>query len=102
VQIEFEHHFADAKASVWVDGRLVFDQSLRGGDQHRGIFRTVVLNQVSSFPLALGRHLLQVRVVSAAGSYDQTEVLDAELSPGPEHVLHVTCDNRRKMQVAFQ
>src|SRR5258705_2137218 len=44
VQIEFEHHFADAKASVWVDGRLVFDQSLRGGDQHRGIFRTVVLN----------------------------------------------------------
>ena len=102
VQIEFEHHFADAKASVWVDGRLVFDQSLRGGDQHRGIFRTVVLSQVSSFQLALGRHLLQVRVVSPAGSYDQTEVLDAELSPGSEHVLHVICDNRRKMQVAFQ
>jgi serine/threonine protein kinase len=102
MQIEFEHHFAEAKASVWVDGRMVFDQSLHGGDQHHGLFRTVVLNQVSSFQLASGRHLLQVRVVSTGGIYDQTEVIDAELSPGSEHVLRVTCDNRRKMQVAFQ
>jgi hypothetical protein len=102
MQIEFEHHFAEAKASVWVDGRMVFDQSLHGGDQHHGLFRTVVLNQVSSFQLASGRHLLQVRVVSTGGIYDQTEVIDAELSPGSEHVLRVTCDNRRKTQVAFQ
>jgi serine/threonine protein kinase len=102
MQIEFEHHFAEAKASVWVDGRMVFDQSLHGGDQRRGLFRTVVLNQVSTFQLASGRHLLQVRVVSTAGIYDQTEVVEAELSPGSEHVLRVTCDNKRKMQVVFQ
>jgi len=101
VQVEIQHHFAGAAASVWLDDRLVFHQTLQGGDHHHALFRTVVMNQVSSFQLDSGRHLLAVRVVSPTNTYDQTEMLDAELAPGSQHILMVNCD-RRKLQISLQ
>jgi hypothetical protein len=59
------------------------------------------MNQTSSFELASGKHVLQVRVVSPASTYDQIESLDADLPAGSEHVLQVNCD-KRKMQVTLQ
>jgi hypothetical protein len=61
----------------------------------------VEMNQTSSFDLASGKHVLQIRVVSPASTYDQIESLDADLPPGSEHVLQVNCD-KRKMQVTLQ
>jgi len=101
VQVEIQHHFNAAKASIWLDDQLVFDQNLRGADQRHPLLRTVEMNQIASFQFASGKHQLQVRVVSPANTYDQIETLDADLSPGSEHVLRVNCD-RRKMQVALQ
>jgi len=101
VQVEIQHHFNAAKASIWLDDELVFDQNLRGADQRHPLLRTVEMNQIASFQFASGKHQLQVRVVSQANTYDQTETLDADLSPGSEHVLRVNCD-RRKMLVALQ
>jgi serine/threonine protein kinase len=101
VQVEIQHHFNAAKASIWLDDQLVFDQNLRGPDQRHPLLRSVEMNQIASFQFASGKHQLQIRVVSPANTYDQIETLDADLSPGSEHVLRVNCD-RRKMLVALQ
>ncbi len=101
VQVEIQHHFNAAKASIWLDDELVFDQNLRGPDQRHPLLRTVEMNQIASFQFASGKHQLQVRVVSPANTYDQIETVDADLSPGSEYVLRVNCD-RRKMLVALQ
>ena len=101
VQVEILHHFSGGRASIWLDDDLIFDENLRGNDQRHPLFRTVEMNQTGSLQLSSGKHILQVRVVSPANTYDQIETLDATLSPGSEHVLQVNCD-KRKMQVTLQ
>jgi len=101
VQVEIQHHFNGARASVWFDDELVFDQDLRDADTRHPLLRAVEMNQVTSFKFAPGKHYLQVRVVSAANTYDQIETLETELVPGSKHVLRVNCD-KKKMQVELQ
>jgi serine/threonine protein kinase len=98
VQVEIQHHFNGAKASVWFDDELVFDQELRGANSRNTLLRVVEMNQITSFQFAPGKHYLQVRVVSPADTYDQIETLEAELAPGSKHVLRVKCD-KKQMQV---
>jgi len=101
VQVEIQHHFNGAKASIWLDDKLVFDENLRGVDQRHLLLRALEVNQVTKFQFAPGKHRLQVRIVSPANNYDQLETLDTDLTPGSEHVLSVNCD-KRKMQIALQ
>lgn len=101
VQVEIQHHFSGAKASIWFDDEMVFDQDLRGADQKHPLLRAIEMNQVASFQFASGKHYLQIRVVSPSNTYDQIETLEAELAPGSQHVLRVNCD-KKKMQVALQ
>jgi predicted Ser/Thr protein kinase len=101
VQVEILHHFNAGRASIWLDDQLVFEQSLHGNNQRHSLFQRVEMNQTTSFQFTSGKHLLQVRVVSPASTYDQIETLDADLSAGSEHVLQVNCDKRR-MQVTLQ
>jgi hypothetical protein len=79
----------------------VYEQRLHGNDSRHPLFRTVEMNQTTSFELTSGKHVLQVRVVSPANTYDQIETLDADLPPGSEHILEVNCD-KRQMQVTLQ
>lgn len=101
VQVEILHHFNGGRVSIWMDDHLVFEEILHGDDQRHPLFKTVEMNQTSSFQFRAGKHLLQIRVVSPANTYDQIETLDANLPPGSEHVLQVNCD-KRKMQVTLQ
>jgi serine/threonine protein kinase len=101
VQVEILHHFNDGKASIWLDDQLVYEQKLHGNSERHPLFRSVEMNQTTSFQFASGKHLVQIRVVSPASTYDQIETLDADLSPGSEHVLQVNCD-KRKMQVTLR
>ena len=101
VQVEIQHHFNGAKASIWFDDKLVFDNNLRGADQRHPLLRAVEVNQVTNFRFAPGRHWLQVRIVSASNNYDQIETLNVDLAPGSEHVLYVNCD-KRKLQISMQ
>ena len=99
VRVEILHRFANGSASMWLDKKLVFDQELRASTQGRGLFRTVVMNQTSDLQFSSGEHELEVRVVSP-GFYDQTETLQANLTPGAEHVLYVDCD-KKKMRLSL-
>lgn len=101
VQVEIQHHFNGAKASIWLDDKLIFDENLRGVDQRHPLLRALEVNQVTKFQFTPGKHWLQVRIVSPANNYDQIETLDTDLAPGSEQVLSVNCD-KRKMQVALQ
>jgi serine/threonine protein kinase len=101
VQLEIQHHFNAAKASLWLDNKLILEQDLRGGDQRRLLIRSVEIRQLTNFQFAPGKHSLQLRIVSARNKYDRIETLQADLAPGSEHVLYVNC-SKRKMQVALQ
>jgi serine/threonine protein kinase len=101
VEVEIQHHFVQAKASLWFDDKLISDQNLRGGDQKHSLLRTVEMNQVTSFQFPAGKHSLQIRVLSPANNYDQIETLDVDLAPNSERVLSVNC-SKRKMVVVFQ
>jgi len=101
VQIEIQHHFTDAKASIWFDDDLLFDRPLRSADQRHPLLRAVEMNQVTAFQLAPGKHWLQVRIVSPDQAYDQIETIETDLEPGASHVLLVNCD-KKKMLVAFK
>lgn len=99
--VEILHHFSDGKASIWVDKQLIFTQKLHVNTQRHPLFRTVEMNEIASLQLAPGKHMLEVRVVGAGNSYDQTEAIAANLRSGPENVLYVNCD-KRKLQVTLQ
>ena len=101
VQVEIQHHFNGARASIWFDDKLIFDNNLRGADQRHPLLRAVEVNQVTTFQFAPGRHWLQVRIISGSNNYDQIETLNVDLAAGSEHVLSVNCD-KRKLQVSMQ
>jgi serine/threonine protein kinase len=101
VQVEIQHHFNGARASIWFDDKLIFDNNLRGADQRHPLLRAIEVDQVTNFQFAPGRHWLQVRVVSPANNYDQVETIEADLPPRSEHVLYVNCD-KRKLLVSMQ
>src|SRR5581483_6504366 len=100
VQVEIQHHFGHAHASIWLDDNLVLDQDLHGSDE-KHLLRAVEVEQVTAVQFAPGKHWIQVRVVSPAGKYDQIETIDANLAPGSEHALSVRCE-KHKMQLSFQ
>jgi serine/threonine-protein kinase len=101
VRVEILHQFASGKASIWLDQQLIMDQELRGNMQHHGLFRSVLMNETTNLQLAAGKHTFQVQVTSPGSAYDQTETIDANLTPGPEHVLFVTCD-KHGLQLKLQ
>lgn len=102
MEIAIEHHFQAAKATIWVDDTVVYEQALRGASARHPIFRTVEMNQVSNLDLKPGKHLLQVRVVSYPAGFDQVETIDVELAPGSQKVLLINCDNHKKMDISLQ
>jgi len=101
VQVEIQHQFNGATASLWLDDKLILDQHLRGGDQKHSLLRTVEINQVTSFQFLPGKHSLQIRVLSPNNNYDQIETLDVDLAPNSERVLSVNC-SKRKMLVTLE
>jgi serine/threonine protein kinase len=101
LQVEILHHFDSATASLWLDDKLVMTQDLRGDIQHHNLFRSVAINQVTTLSLPPGKHKLEIRITSAPSHYDQFESMEADLSTGLDHVLHINC-TRRKLQVDLQ
>ena len=94
VQVEIRHRFIRAKASIWFDDELVFDHNLRGAEK-KHLLGGVEVNQVTNFQFTPGKHWFQVRVVAPANNYDEVETVQADLTPGSEHVLYVDCDKHK-------
>ncbi len=103
LQVEVEHHFSDATASVWVDNRLVYTQSLLGKKQRHGlVFRKVVGHQFQVVRVTAGKHQVRVRVESAADAYDQSKIAAVEFAPGVS-LLRIICgDKADGLQLDFK
>jgi serine/threonine protein kinase len=103
VQIEVEHHFSDATASVWVDDKLVYTQSLLGKKQRRRlVFRKVVGHQFQVVRVTPGKHQVRVRVESPEDAYDQSKVASVEVAGGVS-LLKITCgDKGEGLQLDFK
>jgi serine/threonine protein kinase len=103
LQIDIEHHFTQALASVWVDNRLVYTQALRGDKQrHALLFRKVAGHQFNVMGVTPGRHQLRVRIQSAADSYDQSKVVAIAFMQGVS-LLRIVCGDRGEgLQVSLQ
>ena len=94
LQIEVEHHFASATASVWVDNALVYKQSLWGDKKRRALlFRKVVGHQFQVVRVAPGKHQVRVRIQSAADSYDQSKISSVAFVQGVS-LLRIVCDDK--------
>jgi serine/threonine-protein kinase len=91
LQIEVEHHFADASASVWLDNRLIYAKALHGDKQRRALlFKRVNGQQFDVIKVPSGVHQLRVRVHSDAEAYDQSKmIVDASIQSAS--ILHITC-----------
>ena len=94
LQIEVEHHFTEATASVWVDDGLVYTQPLLGKKQRHGlVFRKVVGHQFQVVRVPPGTHQVRVRIQSAADSYDQSRITSVAFVQGII-LLRIICDEK--------
>jgi serine/threonine protein kinase len=103
LQIEIEHHFANATASVWVDDRLVYSQPLQGEKKrHAIVFRKVVGHQFQVVRVVPGKHQIRVRVQSDDDSYDQSRTIAAAFVGGTS-LLRIVCgDKGEGLQASVQ
>ncbi|MGA9040437.1 MAG: serine/threonine-protein kinase [Terriglobales bacterium] len=104
LQIEIEHHFVIARASVWMDNNLVYQKELQGTTQkHALILQRTLGFDAGMVKLPAGNHTVKVRVQSGIDSYDLSKTVSATLVSGRESTLHVTCNRQPNLlQVALQ
>ncbi len=94
LQIEVEHHFADASASVWLDNNLIYTKALHGEKQRRALlFKRVNGQQFDVIKVPSGTHEVRVRVHSDADSYDQSKMI-TEASIQGASLLRITCGQK--------
>ena len=94
LQIEVEHHFGDASASVWLDNRLIYTKALHSEKQRRALlFKQVNGQQFDVIRVPSGTHQLRVRVRSDTDAYDQSKMI-ADASIQSASVLRITCGQK--------
>jgi serine/threonine protein kinase len=94
LQIDIQHQFANAVASIWLDNVLVYTQALKGDKGRRAlVFRTVVGHQSDAVRVSIGKHKVRVRIQSPTELYDQTKTL-AEAFIRDEGTLRILCDKK--------
>ncbi len=101
--IAVEHHFLTADLSIWIDDQERYNHSLRGAVNKRVVFFKGVKGYLSDVvPVAPGNHQIRVRVLSADGSYDESDSISTTFSPGNEKLLAVDFDkHNRRMRLTF-
>jgi len=76
LQIEIHHRFANARAWIWLDNRLVYTHSLLGDNKTRAlVFRRVEGRQFETIGVPTGKHKVRVRIQSVANHYDQSKTI---------------------------
>jgi serine/threonine protein kinase len=104
LEIEIEHHFVVARASVWLDNNLVYQKELQGTTKKHAL----VLERTRGFDagtvkLPAGPHTVKVRVQSGIDSYDLSKTVSGTLISGRQSTLRVTCDRQPNLlQVALR
>jgi eukaryotic-like serine/threonine-protein kinase len=104
LQIEIEHHFVVARASVWLDNNLVYQRELQGTTKkHALVLQSTLGFDAGVVKLPAGRHTVKVRVQSGIDSYDLSKTVSGTLVSGRQSTLRVTCARQPNLlQVALR
>ena len=104
LQIEIEHHFVVARASVWLDNNLVYQRELQGTTKkHALVLQSTLGFDAGTVKLPAGRHNVKVRVQSGIDSYDLSKTVSGTLVSGRQSTLRVTCARQPNLlQVAWR
>lgn len=105
LKLSIEHHFTDAKVSLFVDGKLLYTRALHGqSKKHLGVFGGGIQGyDTQVVRVSPGDHRLRVHVESPKSSYDRSTTILATFTPGQEHTLRVNFEKQRKnMQVDLE
>ena len=98
LDLEIEHPFTDARASLWLDSQLVYTQALRPDPKNPLlVFRKSQGHESHKIELKSGKHQVRVRVQSPSSAYDQSRTLAVNLSPKGERTLLVNCDGKHNV-----
>lgn len=102
LNIEIEHHFSSAHASVWLDRKLVYSSSLKGETKKRALlFRQTKGFESGELEVEPGKHEVRVRIKSPTVPYDNTKTIAGNFSAGTTQTLRITCDKDR-LQLALR
>jgi serine/threonine protein kinase len=104
LEIEIEHHFVVARASVWLDNNLVYQKELQGTTKkHALILERTLGFDAGTVKLPAGPHTVKVRVQSGIDSYDLSKTISGTLISGRQNTLRVTCGRQPNLlQVALR
>jgi serine/threonine protein kinase len=104
LDLEIEHPFTEARASLWLDNQLVYTQVLHADPKnHLLVFRKTQGPESHKVELRSGKHLLKVRVQSHVTAYDQSRTVAVNLAPKGEKTLFVNCDRKHNLlQITLQ
>jgi hypothetical protein len=96
------HNFRNAELSVFIDGKLDRTESISGIAKKRfGLFDTRIEGTFSkSIAVPAGEHVLQVRVKSAADSFDQSKQCGINIGAGKDATVIVSAQ-RSGMTLAY-
>jgi serine/threonine protein kinase len=103
LEIEVDHKFIDANLSIWVDDLLTYTHPLEGTEKrHLVMFHQVQGHEFHAMEIPPGKHLLKVKVSSAAGLSEQDGAIEGKFVSGQETMLRINFDNRGQMSLSLQ
>jgi serine/threonine protein kinase len=95
LRLDFQHPFAEAEATVWIDNHQVSSQMLHGTvSKHALVLKQVRGRETESISLSSGAHLIHVRVRTPDDSYDQSKTISGNFAAQQATVLDVVCEKR--------
>jgi predicted Ser/Thr protein kinase len=90
LDIRCRHSFRVADLFVWVDNELICKERLAGTVKKRLVFIKKTQGSFSdTLPIAPGRHVIRVQVVSGLAGYNQTKEVEAEWAPEGKKTLEI-------------
>jgi eukaryotic-like serine/threonine-protein kinase len=102
LDIEVEHHFAEAHLSIWIDGHLSYSHLLDGVDKkHLVVFHHIQGHEFHAMQVPTGNHHLRVEVTSPANSIDKSGEISGAFAGGNEKMLHVRFDKHGEMDLSL-
>jgi serine/threonine protein kinase len=104
LNVEIEHPFTEAQASLWLDNHLVYTQVLHADPKNPLlVFRKTQGHESHKVELRSGEHLVRVRVQSHGTAYDQSRTLAVNFAPAGARTLLINCDRKHNLlQVTLQ
>ena len=105
LKISIEHHFKDAKVSLFVDDKLSYAHSLHGATKKRLVVfgGSVQGNDTQIVSIPAGEHRLRVQVQSGAESFDHSTTILGTFAADEQRTLRINFDKqRRDMLVALE